>query len=158
MFGLLFFFVLTYLLSFLNFTLFLLILESGNLNYLSSLGVFSQFKAIRVVFLLCLLNLAGVPPTPTFFIKISMITAIYKSANTILATSAFVMNLFGMVFYLQCIRFLTLFSNKVPVKVINNFTFFNKSTALVLSIITLFNVYSPNLLCDILIFLECVFI
>ena len=138
-----------YLLAFLNFSLFFFIVDSSTLVFLPSFKVFSSFSNFKLPFALSLLNLAGVPPAPMFFAKLSAFNAI-SSNNIYLGILVFFLNLAAMIFYLQTLRYLTSIKNSVSLNMISRLVFFNKGSAVAVVIISLVNLSLPILMFDIL--------
>lgn len=139
-----------YLLAFLNFSLFFFIVDSSTLVFLPSFKVFSSFSNFKLPFALSLLNLAGVPPAPMFFAKLSAFNAIFSSNNIYLGILVFFLNLAAMIFYLQTLRYLTSIKNSVSLNMISRLVFFNKGSAVAVVIISLVNLSLPILMFDIL--------
>ena len=139
-----------YLLAFLNLSLFFFIVDSSTLVFLPSFKVFSSFSNFKLPFALSLLNLAGVPPAPMFFVKLSAFNAIFSSYNIYLGFLVFFLNLAAMIFYLQTLRYLTPVKNLANLNMTSRLVFFNKGLAVALTTVSLVNLSLPILIFDIL--------
>jgi len=135
--------------TFTNLMLFLFNFNLQSVAFLSSLQNIVSFKVARLLFILILLNLSGVPPTPTFFIKISLLSILHtKGSMTILAV-IFLLIISGMIFYLQIIRFLVGTQCKPIIYYENSLTLLSKSLINLLVIFTILNITLTSTILDI---------
>jgi NADH:ubiquinone oxidoreductase subunit 2 (subunit N) len=138
-----------YLLSLTNLFIILVNFNTKNILYLSSLKDIINSNSIKILFVLVLLNIAGVPPTSMFFIKISMLSLIFLKNSLFVFALSFLIIVSGMVFYLQLIKFSIS-------KKINNCYIYHSCYSLIMhpvsTMICFFsfvNVFMPSLLLDI---------
>lgn len=147
-------FIIIYLISLTNLFLVLINFNTKNILYLSSLKDVVNSNPFKVLFILILLNIAGVPPTSMFFIKISMLSLIFLKNCTIIFILSFIIIILGMVFYLQLIRF------SISKKLNNYYIYSNYYSlimypiAVMISFFTLLNIVMPSILLDISVFIE----
>lgn len=142
-------FILIYLISFTNFFLILINFNNRDLVYLNSLKDIINTNSMKLLFILILLNIAGVPPTSMFFIKISMLSLIFLKNSVIIFIISFMLIISGMVFYLQLLRFSITKKYKNCFIYKSNYTLFLSPITVLISSLTLINFFLPGLLLDI---------
>lgn len=148
-FSLLLIFIIYYIVTFTNLMLFLFNFNLQSVVFLSSLQNIISFKIARLLLILVLLNLAGVPPTPTFFIKISLLSLLYTKGSMIVLVVIFLLIVSGMIFYLQVIRFLIGTQYKPIIYYENSLTLLSKSLINLLISVTIINITLTSTILDI---------
>jgi len=157
-FSLMLLFVFYYLISFLNFVLILLNFNLKNVVFLSSLQAITTVNSIKVLALVSILAIAGVPPVPMFFIKISILTTLFSKNSMAMVMIIFFLTIVSMVFYLQLVRFLVGKKSKQLLIYEKNTVLFIRPIVVMLVIVTLLNISLISTILDASTFLDLLFL
>lgn len=147
-------FVFYYLLSFLNLVLVMINFNLKSMVFLNSLQALTSLPTFRVVSLVSILAIAGVPPVPMFFIKISILTTLFAKNSVAMVIVIFFLTVVSMVFYLQLIRFMVGKKSKPAFIYEKNTVLFLRSFAVLLVIVILLNISLVSTILDVSTYLD----
>jgi len=107
-----------------------------------------------VLSLISILGIAGVPPAPMFFIKISIITTLFSKNSIAMVLVIFFLTVVSMVFYLQLIRFLVGSKTNQLFIFEKNTTLFIKPITVILVTVFLLNISLISAVLDVCTFFD----
>jgi NADH:ubiquinone oxidoreductase subunit 2 (subunit N) len=143
-----------YLLAFLNLVLILLNFNLKDIVFFSSLQAITSINSLKVLSLISVLAIAGVPPAPMFFIKISILTTLFAKNSLSMVVIIFFLTIISMVFYLQLIRFLVSKKTKPLLIYEKNTVLFVRPIVVMLVIVVLLNISLISTILDVSTFLD----
>lgn len=122
--------------------------------FLTSLQSLTSLPTFRVLALVSILAIAGVPPVPMFFIKISILTTLFAKNSLAMVTIIFFLTIVSMVFYLQLIRFMVGKRIKPAYVYEKNTVLFLRPFAVMLVIVSLLNISLVSAILDVSTFFD----